>query len=894
MGETKEALKTTPKMTPMIRQYLEIKEAYADCILFYRMGDFYEMFYEDARVASRELEIALTARNKNESSPVPMCGVPVKAADTYIGRLIEKGFRVAVCDQTEDARAAKGLVKREVVRVVTPGMVLNSELLDERSNNYLLSVYHDGKDCGLSCLDLSTGTFRTTQSAGAALLLDESRRISPREVVLPDSARENPHYAAFHDAFPNVNIQYVNDDSFDHASARRKIMDQFNTRSLEGFGCENLPAAVSAAGALLHYIEETQKQKLVHLRQLETYSLENYLLIDDITCRNLELVAEIQTRGRKNSLLGVMDMTITAMGGRLLMQWLRYPLMDEASILIRQDAVEQMSVLGNERKQVRSALKSVSDMERLAGRIAMGQANARDLAALCRSIGALPDIVSVLKEFEGLLQADEGKFESIYRLAGDIEKAVVDDPPQTVTEGFMIRLGYDPRLDELIEIARDGKAFIARIEAREKERTGINSLKVRYNKVFGYYIEVSKTHLPSVPGDYVRKQTLVNAERYITEELKDFETKVLTAQERRAALEYEIFQQLRSAVVAESKTLQEAAGFISQVDVVTAMAELSEKNGYCRPKINSKGIIHIEEGRHPVVEKLNPGMRFVPNSIYMDNTRNQVLIITGPNMAGKSTVLRQVALMVIMAQAGSFVPAENADICITDRIFTRVGALDNLSMGKSTFLVEMEETANIVNNAGPHSLVIMDEIGRGTSTYDGLSIARAVAEYLHDLRDTGVKSLFATHYHELTELEKTRPRVKNYNIAVKQSGDEIVFLHKLEKGATNKSYGIQVARLAGMPETVIERARKVLCGIEESAEDKNRKKNRCEKKNNVSEGEGYRQLSLFRPPEEIITEQLMQIDIARMTPLEAINTLNMLQEKVKAAIEKQSGRQRRN
>ena len=888
MGETLTASKTTP----MMRQYLEIKDAYADCILFYRMGDFYEMFYEDAEVASRELEIALTARNKNEPSPVPMCGVPAKAAESYIGRLIEKGFRVAVCDQTEDAAASKGLVKREVTRVVTPGMVLDSALLDARANNYILSVFHDGKDWGISCLDLSTGSFRATRSLDATLVQSESRRISPSEILLPEAARERPAYTVIHDAFSGHHLRYLNDDRFDYAAGRQKIMDQFNTRSLDGFGCEALRSAVSAAGALLYYIEDTQKQKLAHLKHLETYHLENHLFVDDVTCRNLELVAEIQGRGRKNSLLGVMDMTITAMGGRLLTRWIRYPLMEASEIAGRQDAVEAAAVHTHERKAVRGSLKNIFDLERLAGRIAMGQANARDLAALCRSIRALPEIISALETFEpALFKADDGGFASVYAVAAEIEKAIVDDPPQSVTEGFMIRTGYDSRLDELIDIARDGKDFIARIEAREKARTGINSLKVRYNKVFGYYIEVSKAHLSSVPEDYIRKQTLVGAERYITEELKDFETKVLTAQERRAALEYDIFQRLRSAVVAENHAIQQAAEFTARVDALTALAELAEKNGYVRPNINNKGIIHIEDGRHPVVEHLTPERRFVPNSITMDNADNQVLIITGPNMAGKSTVLRQVALIVIMAQMGSFVPAASADICITDRIFTRVGALDNLSMGKSTFLVEMEETANIVNNAGPDSLVIMDEIGRGTSTYDGLSIAWAVAEYLHDLKGSGVKSLFATHYHELTRLEHIRPRVKNHNIAVKQVDDEIIFLHKLEKGGANKSYGIQVAGLAGIPGVIVKRARKVLAGIENGAWAEKVQKS---KKRKSQENENHRQLSLFRRPEDVVAEELMQIDISTMTPLEAINTLAVLQEKVKTAVEAPHDRKRRN
>ncbi len=879
MVETSAEPKNASKITPMIRQYTEIKAAYPDSLLFYRMGDFYELFYGDATVAARALDITLTSRNKNEPEPVPMCGVPVKSAEVYIGRLIEKGFRVAVCEQTEDASAAKGLVKREVVRVVTPGMVLSSELLDERANNYVLSAFRATDGYGLASLDLSTGTLRLTQSDDMELTVDEARRIAPSEVLLPESARENADYGMLAESFGDECIRYNADDRFEYESARGRIMDQFGTRSLDGFGCEGLQGAVGAAGALLHYAQETQKRQLIHLKFPETYNLCNHLLIDEITCRNLELVAELQTGGRKNALLGVMDMTVTAMGGRLLARWIRYPLLDPEAIGSRQSAVAAACLQAVQRHEVRASLKHVLDMERLAGRIAMGQGNARDLAALCRSIRALPGLIRALSGIDAeLFRVDESHFASMYAAADEIDRALVDDPPQTVTEGFMIRRGYDGRLDELIDISRDGKSFIAEIEAGEKARTGINSLKVRYNKVFGYYIEVSKAHLPSVPEDYIRKQTLVNAERYITQELKDVETRVLTAQERRAALEYEIFSQLREKVAAENRILQEAAGFAARADVLTALAELSEKYGYCRPEINTAGRIIIDEGRHPVVERLTPGGRFVPNSIRMDNAEEQVLIITGPNMAGKSTVLRQVALMVIMAQTGSFVPAKNADICVTDRIFTRVGALDNLSMGKSTFLVEMEETANIVNNAGPDSLVIMDEIGRGTSTYDGLSIAWAVAEYLHDLGGRGVKSLFATHYHELTELETTKKRIKNYNIAVQQIGDEIVFLHALEAGATNRSYGIQVARLAGVPPAVIGRAREVLAAIEKGAAEK---KPRIKKQPGKPPERGnYRQLSLFQRPEEIVAEELISMDINNMTPMEAISCLHGLREKV--------------
>lgn len=868
------------QLTPMIRQYLEIKEKYADYILFYRMGDFYEMFYEDAKTASRVLEITLTSRNKHEKTPVPMCGVPVKAAELYLGRLIEKGYKVAICEQTEDPATARGLVKRDVVRVVTPGMVVNSDLLDARTNNFIISVCIREQQCGLCCLDLSTGAFRVTQSADIRAVLEEARRIGPSEILLPESAPADPAYKAFLESFSGAAVTRIDDEAFAHGPARKRLLEQFRTRSLEGFGCEALKAGVSAAGAALAYVRETQKREIEHLSGLETYFLDEYLQIDDISCRNLELLANLRSGTRQATLLSVLDVTVTAMGGRKIKHWIRYPLRDPAAVVLRQDAVDQMVGHSARRKAVRAALKSVADMERLESKIVMGQANARDLVALRRSIEALPEIYGLLEAMDTeLLVPDRSVSPQLDALAGEIGRAVVDDPPPAVNEGGMIRTGYDEKLDELIAIARDGRSYLARLEAREKEKTGIPTLKVRYNKVFGYYIEVSRSYAESVPAHYVRKQTLVNAERYITDELKSFEAKVLGAQEQRAILEYEIFCRLRQSVAECHKAIRSAAGFVARLDVVAALAEVAVQNDYVRPNINTGGVIQIEDGRHPVVEKLIEGERFVPNTVCLDNRENQLLIITGPNMAGKSTVLRQVALIVLMAQMGSFVPAARADIAVTDRIFTRVGALDNLSQGQSTFMVEMEETANIMNNATPDSLVIMDEIGRGTSTFDGLSIAWAVAEYLHDLHGTGVKSMFATHYHELTELPRIRQRVKNYNISVREVGGEIIFLHQLVAGGTNRSYGIEVARLAGMPQKVVERARKVLENVEKQGHVLGRDaaspaRRRRPKQKPV-------QLPLFRGPEEIVLEKIKQADILRMTPLEAINFLNMLKEKLR-------------
>ncbi len=869
-----------PKLTPMLKQYLSIKEAYPDTILFYRMGDFYEMFFEDAQVASRVLEITLTSRNKKDESPVPMCGVPYRAVSGYIARLIDHGIKVAVCDQIEDPATAKGLVKRDVVRVITPGMIIDDTFLDKRSNNFVLALARHGDVFGLSYLDISTGLFRLVESDDLAAIVDESLRIAPREILLSESAKGDPQMASLHGALIERAVTYLDDSAFAYKSCYNRLTEQFKTISLEGFGCEGRLAGVRAAGALVFYVRETQKQEIEHFIRLETYSLGHYLLVDDSSCRNLEIEKNIHSGTRRGTLIGMIDHTLTAMGARLLKSWLRYPLIKVEDIQARHDAVAETKDNIQARRRIRELLKSVHDIERVSAKIVMGHANARDMIALKRSLFTLPQIQKHISKLKSALFQWQENLKPLYELANVIEKAVREDAPPTINEGGMIKPGYHNELDELVKISRDGKGWLANMEVQEREATGITTLKVRYNKVFGYYIEVPKSRASQVPANYVRKQTLVNAERYITDELKTFETKVLNAEDRRAALELEIFNEIRKEIVNNYRNLESVAQFLACLDCLLNLAEVADQNNYCRPEICTDGHIFIEDGRHPVVEKMITAERFVPNTVSMDNESNQILIITGPNMAGKSTVLRQVALQVIMAQMGSFIPAKKASISVVDRIFTRVGALDNLSHGQSTFMVEMQETANILNNASAHSLIIMDEIGRGTSTYDGLSIAWAVVEYLHDLHKTGVKTLFATHYHELTDLAQQKQRVKNYNIAVKEWNDEIIFLRRLVEGGTNRSYGIQVARLAGIPDRVIDRAKKILYRIENQEQDL--AESFSDLKNTK---QGAVQMDLFRNKAHFFVEKLSGLDISKMTPLEALNYLNELREKAKGITE---------
>ncbi len=868
----------------MITQYRAIKAQYPDALLFYRMGDFYEMFFEDAITASKILDITLTSRNKNQADPVPMCGVPYRAVQSYIARIIERGMKVAVCDQVEDPSQAKGLVKREVVRVITPGMILENAFLDAKSDNYLLAVSQHGASIGLAYLDISTGTFRLTQSDDAGQLKDEISRISPKEILLPASLRPESLQNSLsaddlisHEHRPS--ITFLEERYFDRAFGKNLLTDQFGTLSLEGFGCEHLSAGIGAAGAVLHYAVETQKQRIDHCSGIETYFIGDYMAIDDASRRNLELFENLRTGKRGGTLIGVLDQTVTAMGGRLLVRWMRYPLLSRSEIEGRLDAVEEACLNRSTAEKIRDDLKSVYDLERLGSRISMGHANARDLTALKRSLLKIPGILRSTGTFKAPLFAWKGSIEPLTIITDLIERAIREDAPPTVNEGGIIKTGFDNTLDELIKISKDGKGWLIRLEAEEKAKTGINSLKVRYNKVFGYFIEVPKTHIEKIPAHFIRKQTLVNAERYITEELKTFETTVLNAEEKRAGLEFDIFNAVRSEIQHQSRHLQDAAGYIACVDCLLNLAFTAVRNDYHRPEINTHGIMEIEDGRHPVIEKMITGERFVPNSIRLDDDNNQILIITGPNMAGKSTILRQAALLTIMAQIGAFVPAVRANLSITDKVYTRVGALDNLSQGQSTFMVEMQETANILNNATPRSLVILDEIGRGTSTFDGLSIAWAVAEYLHDLKGRGVKTLFATHYHELTELAQTRPRVRNYNIAVREVNDRIIFLRKLVKGGTNRSYGIQVARLAGIPREVIERAASVLERIENDGHvlPLQEAPSSMQQKS-VS---GPLQLGLFSSGEATLVDTLQSLDISGMTPLEALVYLSELKEKTR-------------
>jgi len=825
----------------MMKQYLEIKRQYPDCILFFRMGDFYEMFFEDARTASRILEIALTSREKGEREKVPMCGVPYHAASPYIAKLLQHGYKVAICEQVEDPRAARGIVRREVVRVITPGMAVEEESLGDE-NNYLMALCEEEGSYALGFLDLSTGDFKGCLLEGRELLESEITKNSPREALLPAEMKAMGKY--LEKLFPWMLINYLPAEYFD-------------AQGVERFSEESPPPPLQrAAGAILRYVLETQKVEPAHIRPLEVYRTEQYLILDETTQRNLELFSPLRGSGRKGSLLGVLDRTVTAMGRRRLRQWLAYPLRDLVEIGRRLEAVASLKEAPLERDTLRELLEGVSDIERLNARLALGRANPRELVALKESLERVPEIRERLLSFgSDLLQKIAQGLDPLEEVVQKIGERIVDDPPATVTEGGIIRDGYHQELDELRSISREGKGWIAKLEAEERRRTGIPSLKVGYNQVFGYYIEVTRPNLPLVPEDYVRKQTLKGAERFITPKLKEYERKVLGAEERIKALEYELFLRLREELMAYCPRIQGLARRLSELDVLISLAQVAEENRYVRPSLTEEDRIEIKEGRHPVIEQMDLPEPFVPNDALLDQ-QNRILIITGPNMAGKSTYIRQVALIVIMAQMGSFVPAKEAEVGLVDRIFTRVGASDNIARGESTFMVEMRETAAILQGATPRSLVILDEIGRGTSTFDGLSIAWAVAEYLHDVK--GPKVLFATHYHELTELASRLPGVKNYHIAVREWKGEVVFLRQLLPGGMSRSYGIQVARLAGLPQEVIGRAKEVLSELE---------------KGEVRRRREELQLSLFVPQESPVIRELKRIDPDRLTPLEALELL---------------------
>ncbi len=855
----------------MIKQYLQIKSQYPDAILFFRMGDFYEMFFEDARVGSRELDIALTSRDKGQKDSVPLCGVPHFAVEGYISKLLQKGYKVALCDQVEDPKLAKGIVKREVIRVFTPGLTIDTIQLGTGENNYLMGFCAEGEVFGLAFLDISTGELKACQISGFEPFLSEALRNEPKEILSFKGFQEHPCFEEFKKNFANGLTTYVEDLKFD-------AVPSFNEQERDSIQ-QRAPLAAQAVAMVLHYAEENQKKTLSHIRPLSFYRVQDFMVVDEVTKKNLELTQSLFEQGKRGSLFWLLDETITLMGSRTLKQWLNYPLIDIKEIESRLEGVDELREKTIERKQLRESLRGIQDIERLTSRIFLGHANARDLIGLKNSLQNLPALKTNLQPFDASIirghASEVDNFDDLYQL---LESSIIDNPPLTIKEGGIIKPRYDKELDALREIGREGKGWILQLEAEERKKTGISTLKVRYNQVFGYYIEVTKSNLHLVPDRYTRKQTLVNAERFITPELKEFETKVLGAEEAICQLEYRLFEEIRKKVSDETARLQKAASAIAVIDILGSMAEIADRYDYVRPNMDEGDEIIIRDGRHPVLERMGLSERFVPNDTQMDTQQHQLLIITGPNMAGKSTYLRQVALIILMAQMGCFVPAREARIGVVDRIFTRIGALDNIMRGQSTFMVEMTETARILNQATSRSLVVLDEIGRGTSTFDGLSIAWAVAEHLHDHPSLRPKTLFATHYHELTELALTKERVKNYNVAVKEWGGEITFLRKIVEGGTNRSYGIQVARLAGLPQKVIDRAKEILSNLEKGELDSLGMPKIATTKIPALKPKLPLQPSLFNQPDPVRSE-LKKIRTDQLTPLEALNILDELKKK---------------
>ncbi len=876
-------------MTPMMQHYLDTKKEYPDCILFYRLGDFYEMFYEDAITASRELEITLTGKDCGMPERAPMCGVPYHAVENYLTRLVEKGYKVAIAEQMEDPKQAKGLVKREVIRVVTPGTNMSAQALDETRNNYLMCIVYLDRVFGISIADVTTGDYFVTQVSSSRQMLDELYKYMPAEIISnqafamsgidTDDLKNRLRISLF-----TLENRYFNDDVCEDA-----LKKHFGVSSLAGLGLSDYPAGTVAAGALLGYLLETQKISLEHLSKIRPYQPGRYMVLDTSTRRNLELTETLREKQKRGTLLWVLDKTRTAMGARMLRSFIEQPLVDKKEITARQDAVEEINNDIITREELREYLGPVYDLERLIGRIAYRSAGPRDLIAFASSLKMLPPIRELMHSFRGSLLKDvEEQMDALADLEELISRGIVEDPPITVREGGMIRDGYSEEADRLRRAKTEGKQWLADLEAQERERTGIKNLRIKYNKVFGYYLEVTKSFQEMVPEDYIRKQTLANAERYTTPRLKELESVILGAEEKLFALEYDLFCEIRDAVAKEVVRVQRTAKAVALLDVLLSLAYVAEKNRYVRPKINEKGLIDIKAGRHPVVERMMRDELFIANDTLLNNQDKRISIITGPNMAGKSTYMRQTALIVLMAQIGSFVPADSANIGICDRIFTRVGASDDLASGQSTFMVEMTEVANILRNATKKSLLILDEIGRGTSTFDGLAIAWAVVEHISNPRILGAKTLFATHYHELTELEGSLSGVNNYCIAVKEQGDSIVFLRKIIKGGADKSYGIQVAKLAGVPDPVIDRAKELVQQLVE-ADISSRAKEIAESGHTASHEPVTRpddvdsgQLSFFDTVSDAdILEELDSLELSAMTPIDALNTLYRLQNKRK-------------
>ncbi len=868
------------EQTPMMRQYLEIKAGYPDAILFFRMGDFYEMFLDDALLASRLLDITLTSRNKGSGDEIPFCGVPYHSVTPYITKLIEHGHKVAVCEQVEDPKQTKGIVRREVVRVITPGLLIEAESLQPDENNYLLALCRDtDEQWGVAWLDLSTGEFRTTELTGSAAAAAEIVCVAPREILVAEGLVLESLAGELRGVLADRMISRSPDWVYEKDYATTLLCDQFGTASAESLGLNGMPAGLMAAGATLHYLRENRKAAIPHIRDIHVYQRSEHLALDPATRRNLEITATMAEGRKAGSLLGCLDKTCTAMGARRMKQWLSYPLVGLEPIRQRLDAVQELLESASPRDILIEQLKGIADLERLNGRIGMASAGGRDLRALYDSLLRLPPLLEQLKTLQSpLLQTLTAAIDPLIEICDLIGHGIVESPPFSLREGGIIAAGFNDELDELRAISSEGKGFIARLEAQERARTGISTLKIRYNRVFGYSIEITKSNLANVPADYVRRQTLANAERYITEELKNYEEKVLGAEDRICDLEYSLFQGIREQVAGRSERICSTADALASLDVLISLAIVADERGYCKPQVDESDVIEITDGRHPVIEGMKLGERFVPNDTRLDGDENQLLMITGPNMAGKSTYMRQVALITLMAQAGSFVPASAARIGIADRIFTRVGAGDNLARGQSTFMLEMMEAAGILRNATPRSLIIMDEIGRGTSTFDGVSIAWAVAEYIHDVPTCRSRTLFATHYHELTELATTRERIKNYTVAVREWNDQVIFLRTIIPGGASHSYGIQVARLAGMPADVIERAKEILHNLESGEFEEGAP--RLAKSSKKPPRELSPQFSLFETNEDQLRQRLKKLNIATLTPLEALNLLDELKRMV--------------
>ena len=868
------------EFSPMMKHYLQMKEEYSDCIVFYRLGDFYEMFFDDAKTASRELELTLTGKDCGQEERAPMCGIPFHAAESYIARLIEKGYKVAICEQLEDPKTAKGIVKRDVIRVVTPGTVIESNMLDEKKNNYIMSIYKKGIYFGLAVCDVTTGEFLSTKiedNNNFALLLDEISKYNPAEIIVNKmlfnckeeideiKLRFKAYINCFDEEMFKKDAEHLI-ESYNFIDDSEKKIEDINERILQ----------IPAINGLLDYLNQTQKIKLEHINIIKMYSTSKYMSLNITSRRNLELTEKMNNKGKKGTLLWVLDKTYTSMGGRLLRKWINEPLIDVIEINKRLNAVEELKDNLIFRGDITDCLKRIYDIERLVGKIAYGNTNARDMISLKNSLKQLPYLKNILGTSKSeLLQNLYINLDELTDIHDLIEKAIVEDPPIAITEGGIIKLGYNEEVDELKNATTQGKNWLIELEAKEKEETGIKNLKVGFNKVFGYYFEVTKSYLNQVPDRYIRKQTLANCERYITEELNDLESKILGAEGKVVDLEYKLFIEIRSKIAVSIERLQKASNIVSILDVLTSFAIIAEDLNYTKPEVNDEGIIDIQGGRHPVIEKMLPEGNFIDNDTYLDNATDRLSIITGPNMAGKSTYMRQVALITLMAQIGSFVPANSAKIGVVDKIFTRVGASDDLSMGQSTFMVEMMEVAEILREATEKSLVILDEIGRGTSTYDGLSIAWAVVEYIANKEKCGAKTLFATHYHELTELEAQIEGVKNYSIAVKEKGEDVIFLRKIVKGGTDESYGVHVARLAGVPKEVTKRANEILRGLERKSV--LGKKNLEKENKKVATG----QLDMYNYKLAELAHEIDKINLNELTPIDALNILVKMKDKIK-------------